>query len=158
MNRGEGGREHFFRLEEVGEIRRGIGSAGVAGALFGNRAEVGRVAFIHDVNRAAPGIERAVPADARRCDAVKQIAAVFYRIEEVERIADAQKMARLFIRQMGDGPFQDIYHLFFSKGTAYAKAVKGQGAHELGAFYAQVFEGSTLGYSEQHLIGPGFFS
>src|SRR5712691_6111449 len=83
MQRVKGCRVHLAGEEEMPQIRARGGAAGVAVACRIRRAVVLGVARVLDVDAALAGEELAVPAVARRQDAVEHVDAARHRLDQI---------------------------------------------------------------------------
>jgi hypothetical protein len=88
------GAQHFVGLDQVMQISPPIVPRGRAAAFGIERARIGGVAGVAQVDRAEPRIDEAVAAVAGRQHAVEHIHAAPDRFEKVVRRADAHEITR----------------------------------------------------------------
>src|SRR5207244_5409738 len=95
--------EDLVRFLQVVEVRAGETPAGIARALFIERAGSVAMARVADLEIAVAREEPAVPRIARRQHAIEEIDAGGHRLDQILRRAHAHEIARPLLRQLRRG-------------------------------------------------------
>lgn len=106
---------HFFGAEEVGQVGAGMVGTGIAGTAFVERDELIDELSIFDIDAAIESMEGTVASHAGRSDTVKEIAPLLNCVEEIQRLADTEQVARLVFWQDSIDPADSCTNIVFSK-------------------------------------------
>src|SRR3989344_579681 len=147
------------------EVCSGEIFARVALAVVFDGREVGPIFCIFNVEPAAFRVQRTISRFSCWGDAVKEVAAILHGVKKVYRVANAEKMARLFLRQKLIYPPHGVPHVFLVKRAADAEAVKVSAfakasadmhpANCFCAFLTEVLESPALHYPKYLLLKQG---
>ena len=146
--------EDFARAEEVVQVTAAEVLAGVAGAGRIERAGVGAVPGVLDLDVAEARKQVAVARITRRHHAVEHVDAGLDRAHQIFRRADAHQVTRLVRRQLGGSMCEDAHHVFLrlaDRQAANGHAVETDLVQSGQRLVAQVFVHAALDDAEQRV-------
>src|SRR5574343_272230 len=146
--------QDFAAAEQVVEVGTAERGAGVARTRRVERAGVGLVAGVLDLDIAEAGEQVAVAGVAGRHHAVEHVDAALDREDQVFRRADAHQVARLVGRHAGRDVVEDARHVllrFADRQAANGHAVETDVVEASQRFVAQVFIHAALDDAEQRV-------
>ena len=148
-------RQHLAALEQVAQIRAAEPAAGRTLTAFLDRAVVGLILRIHDVENAAVREQMTVARVPGRHDAVEEVDAARNALDDVARRADAHQIARLVLRRVRQDDIKNMVHdlgAFADGQTADRIARQIKFGDRLHVLDAQVIVGAALIDTEQQLM------
>ena len=148
-------RQHFTRLEQMAHIGAGEPPAGRALASLFNRAVIGLVFGVVDVQDSVPSEQMPMARIARRHDAVEEIHAARHALNDVGRRANAHQIARLILRRIRQHLVEDVVHhlgALSNRQSADGVARKIQFCDILHMLNTQIIIGTALIDAKQQLL------
>ena len=155
MKHGKTHTEHFVCLEKMTDIAARIESAGGALTIGVDRQRIALIFLVVDVHRTLPGEDIAVARVSRGHNAVKEVNASVYRLQNVDGRTDTHQITRLVLGHKGLNGLDDMIHdfRFFADGkTAERIAGEIEFGDTLHMVDTDIVIRTALVDTEEHLI------
>src|SRR5699024_2597853 len=110
--------QHLLRLQQMADVSSGIGPAGRTLAPLLNGAHIPLKFLVEEIQLPMAGIDMTMPAVAAGINAVKEVHAPLYALENVCRRSHPHQVGGLVLRQTGNRLIQNMVHLLVSLPTA----------------------------------------
>src|SRR3989344_3444487 len=127
--------EHLAGTDKVRDVRAREPLDPDDGCLGVKWRKIVAMFFASEMNDTALRVNRAVSADARRRDAVEEIHAICDALQNIARLADAEKVARQLLRQFPHCGRKRASHIFFTERATDADAVEAERSDLASGFF-----------------------